>query len=137
MSVIVYNSSGNNSAKKLQRFFEIEGLTGSIEKYRTIEELSCRLSRTEYGQDIAVIFINGMQEFHRMLSIKKFLNGMRIILILPDRSAEIVAAGYKLYPRFIGYSDGDFNDVMIVLRKMIKLMECKSILTEFPSSRLN
>jgi len=137
MSVIFYNSINNEAAEKLEKILDTKGLGEKVERFQSIEELSNGLSRTNRNQHVAVIHIGAMQEFNQILSIKRLLNDMRIILILPDRSAEIVSAGYKLYPRFISYSDSDFNDVAIVLRRMIALMEQKSIITEMPSSRFN
>lgn len=126
MSVIYYNSMNNSSAERLQKILECEGLGERVERHKTIEGLSHRLCRANHGQDIAVILVGEISEIHLILSIKQLLHDLRVILILPNTSTEFVSAAYKLHPRFISYLDSDFNEVAIVLRRMIKLTEQQS-----------
>lgn len=123
MSVIYYNSMNNNTGRRLQKIFEREVSGKKIESCQSIDELSTRLNQLNLENNIAILLISVIAEIYQISSIKKSLNNVRIILILPDRSAEIVSAGYKLHPRFISYADSDFKDVAIVLKRMIKLAE--------------
>lgn len=128
MSVIYYNSMNNDSAERLQKILETEGLGERVERHQTIEGLSNRLCRTNHGQDIAVILVGDISEIYLILSIKQLLHDVRVILILPNTSTEFISAAYKLHPRFISYSDCDFKEVAIVLRRMIKMTEQQSII---------
>jgi len=130
MSLIYYNSINSDSAGRLQKILEAEVLTEKIETCQSVEEFSDRLCRTNHGQSIAVILISAMTEFYELFSIRMLLNDIRVILILPDRSSEIISAGYKLHPRFISYVDTDFKEVAVVLRRMIKLVEQRTIMPE-------
>jgi hypothetical protein len=137
MPVICYNSIKNDSAQRLQKILETEALGEKMEIYKSFEGLCNRLCRINIGQNVAVILINDMTEFYQIFTIKKFLHDIRVILILPDRSAEVISAGHKLHPRFISYLDSDFNDVAVVLRRMIKLLHQGKFITENQSPELN
>jgi len=123
MSVIYYSSNDNETSERLQRIIEAEALREEIELYQSIEEFSKRLRQPNMENNIAILLISAIAEIYQGCSIKKLSNNARVILVLPDRSDEMISAGYKLHPRFISYIDSDFRDVAIVLRRMIKLAE--------------
>jgi len=56
----------------------------------------------------------------KILRIRDLLADVRIVLILPDRRKETIAAGYKLYPRFLTFMDSDPRELAAVLEKMIE-----------------
>ena len=123
MSVIVYNSINNSNFERLYRTLEGELPDEYLEKFDTIRGFSERICHMNRGKLILIIVPYDMEDFNRLFSIKKNLNDIRIILVLPDRSAKIVSAGYKLRPRFISYADSDFYDVTTVIKRMMKLIE--------------
>jgi hypothetical protein len=67
----------------------------------------------------AVLLTDSRENLREMLSICNLLHEIHIILILPDREDGTVAKGHRLYPRFMGYIDGDFADIGIVLSNML------------------
>jgi hypothetical protein len=133
MPVIYFNSINDETSERFQKILETEAPGDSVERYQSIHELSLRLCRINRRQSVAVILISTMLEYYHLLSIKKFLNDLRIVLVLPDRSIDAISAGYKLHPRFISYPDSDFNEVGIVVGKMIKMTEQESIIAEMRS----
>ncbi len=54
-----------------------------------------------------------------MVGLKDVLDGLSVILILPDHGEAVMELGYKLYPRFIGYMDDDLEIVRAVLKKIV------------------
>ena len=54
-----------------------------------------------------------------MLSLRKLLSDLRLILILPDRDRDTVMSAHALRPRFLTYADGNLDDIAAVLRKML------------------
>jgi len=125
MSVIYYGPINNEKAERLLSIIKAEASEGKIDVCQCIEELSKRLCRIDSGRNIAVFFIVSMDEFDEIFSIKKLLRDVRLILIFPESSPEVISAGYKLYPRFVSYADGNLKEVGLVLRRMIKLVEDK------------
>ncbi len=86
--------------------------------YATISDLKESLTRPGNNQDIIVLLANDREDLWNLIAIKKILFDYRTILILPDRAKVTISLGHKLYPRFLGYADSEFSDVLLVLDKM-------------------
>jgi hypothetical protein len=123
MSLIYYRPSQNIVAERLQFIIESEIPNQHLETFYSIEGLSERLSQSSRGNCAAIILAEDITDLEKLFALRNLLMDIRIILILPDRSEEVVSMGYKLRPRFLSYSDGEFTEVAVVLKKMITLME--------------
>ena len=123
MNLILYANNNTGSGKQLQAVIEAIVCKNSIEIYRNVERLSKRLCRRRYDVDIAVLLAASHKELQELLAIKELLHDIRIILLLPDNENETIAKGHKLYPRFLSYSDGNFDDVAAILSKMIQYID--------------
>jgi hypothetical protein len=121
MPVIYYKPKENESTERLQNIIETEAQKERVEVYHSMEELLARLNQPNWGNNIVLLFVNDMEEFYQILPMKRLLIDTRIIIVLPERSEKALSAAYKIYPRFISYQDSDFNDVAVVLRRMINL----------------
>ena len=119
-NLLVYINGLNGVEGRLQKVVEMKVSKDQVEICRNVESLTRRLRRPRINLDIAVLLASSIKDFEAILSIAKLLNNFRIILILPDRKHETASMGFKLYPRFISYKDGDFNDVTAVLGKMLE-----------------
>ncbi len=120
MRVLFYTTTADGVAQRLQRV--IEGLVPkeNTEIHRTIDSLSNRLRRPRYDLAVAVLLAASREDLLELLSIRDLLDGIRIILVLPDREDGTIAKGHRLYPRFLTYSDSDLLDVAAVLSKMLR-----------------
>ena len=85
---------------------------------RSCQELSDSNLRFGHTGAVLVLFLPDRKSLEEVLSIKETLRGHDILLILPDERTETVSMGHALYPRFIGYLDGVFGHVTMVLAKM-------------------
>ena len=121
MSLLFYRPSQNIAAEKLQFVIESEMPDQRLEIFYSIEGLSERLSQSARGNCTAVILAENISDLENIFTLKNLLKDIRIILILPDRSDEVISMGYKLHPRFLSYMDGEFSDVAVVLKKMINV----------------
>lgn len=122
MSLLFYRPLQNNAAEKLQGVIETEFPGEEIEIYHSTEGLSERLRQASRGKCAVVLLAENMADLRSLFSLKALLADIRIILVLPNRSEEVIAMGYKFHPRFLSYMDSDFSDVAVVLKKMIKLI---------------
>ena len=120
MSVLFFSGETEGAGKQIQRIIEEQVRDDEIEIYRTIESLANRFKQAAYNLCIAVLFAADKEALSGFLSIRNLFDDVRIVLILPDRNNETISSGHKLYPRFLSYSDSNFNDVALVLNKMIK-----------------
>lgn len=120
MNLLSYAPVTDGVNDRLQRV--IEGLVPKqdTEIYRTIDSLSHRLRQPRHNLAVAVLLAASRQDLLELLSIRDLLDGIRIILVLPDRQDDTIAKGHRLYPRFLTYADSDFLDVAAVLSKMLR-----------------
>ncbi len=134
MAVIFYRSARNDTAERLQSIISAEIPLEESEVYESINGLSERLRKPSCDQCIAIILAVTETELSEILSIKELLMDVRTILILPDNSDKTVSTGHRLHPRYLSYKDSDFQDVAVVLNRMIRLMEQKVV---YPDKCLN
>jgi len=90
-----------------------------LEVYRSIEELAHGLHRLYDHDTIVLLRARDREELLRIVSLRDLLEGLRVILLLPDREEETISLAHRLRPRFLSNSESDFSDTMSVLQKMI------------------
>jgi hypothetical protein len=137
MCVLYYRPSVNIAAEKLQFIIEAELPDQPLEVFYSVEGLAERLSQLFRGNCAAIILAEDITALKKIFSLRPLLKDIRIILILPDRSEEAVSIGYKLHPRFLSYSDGEFGEVAVVLKKLISIMEADTDLGHNVNRSLN
>jgi hypothetical protein len=104
----------------LERMVEAVVPEGSLRKDSRIGDLSRRLRDPAETGEIAILAAASRQELQEFIALEELLEGLRIILILPDREARTVSEGHKLRPRLWTHLDDDFSVLRAVLEKMIK-----------------
>ncbi len=120
MNLILYANGLNGAGERLQNAIESIVPENQTEIYRTTISLYQRLRKPTFGVAVAVLLATTRKELLEIHSMKDLFWDIRIILILPDSEGFTVSMGYKLFPRFISYADGDFMDVAAVLNKMLE-----------------
>jgi hypothetical protein len=98
-------------------------LDAKVELYHTHNSLVRQLRRAMRGDLIAVLVAENGEELKHLLSAEEFIDGIPVILILPDQERETVSAGHRLRPRFVSFLNSDFKDVSAVLGKMLERAE--------------
>jgi hypothetical protein len=117
--LFLYTNGSSATGKRVQKVVEELVPKDRLEIYQSIEDMSYSLRRPRYSGTIAVLVPADMQALLALLFMGDLFWNVRVILILPDRDHETVSMGFKLYPRFVSYADGNFSDVAAVLEKMI------------------
>jgi hypothetical protein len=72
-------------------------------------------------ETIGVILINMHQDLDEIMLMGDVLWRIRTILILPDNTPETVARGHAIRPRFLTFQDGNLNEVVMVLQRMMEI----------------
>ena len=91
-----------------------------MEVFRNIESLAQRIRRPLPNRfNIVILLAASREDLADILSIRYLFHDVSIILVLPDQEAETIAKGHTLRPRFLTYTDSDFEEVAAVLNKMI------------------
>jgi hypothetical protein len=91
-----------------------------VQVYRSIEELVHGLYRIYDHDTIVLIQARDREELLRIVSLRDLLQGLRVILLIPDRNGETISLAHRLRPRFLSNSENDFSDTFSVLQKMLE-----------------
>ena len=118
MSIVIYSRNHNQAYDRLRNL--IQKLDVATVGINSMENLTKEQLNLNKGSIIAVLIAADQNDLRNILSFHPQLDGIRIILVLPNSDKEEIALGAKLYPRYISYMDSDFNDVFAVLKKMSK-----------------
>ena len=120
MRVLLYENGRSQMVKRIRERLESRFPYG-FEPLDSIEGLVYRLRHDRNYHWIAVLAVSDQEDLNELLSIRKWLLDLRIILILPEIGRELTMSGHRLYPRYIAYGDGEREDVAAVLEKMLRL----------------
>jgi hypothetical protein len=120
MKVFFYAKVGDQSGDMLEKIIrtrlpEIEMLV-----YRTVDDLSQGLRQPGKDSGVAILFVSNQEDLKDILSIRYLFQNIRIILLIPNKEAEIVALAHQLRPRFLTYINTDLAEITAVLKKMLK-----------------
>jgi hypothetical protein len=119
VKVLYYSSTPEDPGMGLETRLKDVVPAARVEVYRSIEELTRRLQRLYDQNTIVVLQAQDRQQLIRMVSLRELFQGVRIILLVPDREEETIVLAHRLRPRFLSTSESDFSDVMSVLQKML------------------
>ncbi len=120
MNLFIFTSFEDDSSKRLMDVAINCENVETKEFFYSFERLMSRLNKPNFEETILVMHLSDRKQLSWALSIKELLHDMRLILILPDRQAQTISKGHKLFPRFVSYADSDFLVVGAVLKKMIE-----------------
>jgi hypothetical protein len=67
-----------------------------------------------------VLLCGSQEEILEVPSMIDLFSGVRLVLLLPDKDQENLAEAHRLHLRYIGYADGDLEDVSAVLGNMTR-----------------
>ncbi len=130
MNVFFYLPITSEIDARIQGAVEMAKSMAKTEVFRSVEDLSSRLRRPADVFVIAFLVARSKKELLDIVLIRHLLSDISVILVLPDRQAETIAAGHKLYPRFLTYMDSNLTEVGAVLEKMLQNYEKKESIEE-------
>ena len=120
MSLLVYASEQEQVGRRLHDTIHNLDPAPETEFVDNFPSLSARLHGVRGDIQVAVFLARDRQELDALLSMREFLQGLRIVLVLPDSEEETISKGHRLHPRYIAQSQGNFNDVAAVLGRMLR-----------------
>ena len=122
MNLLVYAGSPEGLRGRWPELFQDSVPTYGIEIYRTIGTFLYRLQHPP-EQFIIVLLLTDRKKFMEILSIQHWLEGSRLVLIVPDQEEETLKAAHRLRPRFLTYPENDFSELLRVLNRMAANMK--------------
>ncbi|MEW6386054.1 MAG: hypothetical protein AB1491_00840 [Thermodesulfobacteriota bacterium] len=120
MRLLFYTSQGDRRMKWLE-----QRLTGfrplNIEICRDLDTLEGGLRQLGGEMVLAVLLTISQEELQEVMTLKPWLQGKPLILILPDRNRDTIAKGHVLAPRYLAGLQDDFQEIYEVLNKMLEI----------------
>jgi hypothetical protein len=92
----------------------------ALQTFRNSEDLAWMLRRPWHRSSIAILVATDRRELEQLIQLQPLLKDIKVLLVLPDRETPTALEGHKLYPRFFTYLDSDPNEILAVLKKMIR-----------------
>lgn len=118
MILILFSRNSNGVGERLLKIIHREFNEPLIEIAQTVETFLAQFHHPHMESLIAVIIVDKGRMLRKLISRRDFMDDVPIVLVLPDGEEGIVSMGLRLYPRFITYQDGDFSDLIRVLKKL-------------------
>ena len=94
-----------------------------LEIFSSFETLQQRLSAMLGTPVIAILTTDNLDQLEQYQEVLRVFGDLRIVLILPDHDPETLHRGHRLYPRFVSYKDGNFDDLVSVVARMHNKMQ--------------
>ncbi len=91
---------------------------------RRFNEFSGHMVLERYSLVLVIALLQSIEALDKLCEFKDLIAGIPLFLVLPDQETGTIAKGYSLYPRYIGYMDGDFTDVKLMIEnKLIRTVQ--------------
>ena len=119
MNILIFVPHVNGLTQRVQNEMELISQAGK-EYCHTPEALASRLSQLGSRPSILVLIATSTKILSGLLALRRLFDGIQIIIILPHRDKKTIFTGHQFYPRFLGYLDDDFKDMVRVLRNMVE-----------------
>ena len=94
-----------------------------LEIFSSFETFLQRLSTMREHPVIAILTTDNRGQLDQFREMQKLFVDVRIVLILPDHEPETLRLGHRLYPRFVSYKDGNFDDLVSVVARLHDKMQ--------------
>jgi hypothetical protein len=120
MEVLVF---ANPMDVSKERFFKKITKTPDFSPKFVLEHsrLKSLLMQRSLAWKVIVFFAYDQEDLTMALSLKKYLNGTRVVMVLGKLNATTVQQGLSLNPCFMTSAQSDFSDIMAVLKKISSL----------------
>ena len=115
--LLIYAGSGSEYGRSLSR-----GIRAALDSSAWVTEdlsaLSEKIGKPKLKPRIVVLVASSDEDLTALLELKDWLEGTRVVLILPSESWGWINQAHRLRPRFLGFTDEDQSRVIQVLEKM-------------------
>jgi hypothetical protein len=118
MSVLIYASEHGQADERFELDVVRRVPFGIQQRFHTVEDLVQGLRETRGDERLLVCLARSSRELAGLCAVSRFIERVRLILIVPDQERETIAMAHSLYPRFLGFMDNGYAEVGEVLARM-------------------
>ncbi len=120
MRILLYGKEAGNQGFRLARMINASFQDGKREVHQSFQSLVKSLREPLEEENIAVLLPSDRKDLQDLLSIRRLLRDIPLILLVPDHSKETMAMAHQLRPRFINSLQDDYGSTIEVLRKIAR-----------------
>jgi hypothetical protein len=120
MTLLLYADMKKEAGRRIKKALEKLLHADEYMVSQSLFHLSVTIRKPAHHIDIAILLALQEKDMEEILSMRDYFHDIRTILILPNRDRKTITMAHSLYPRFVSYVDSDFQDVALVLEKMLK-----------------
>jgi hypothetical protein len=91
---------------------------GPLEVFSDLPSFAARVRRPKESLSVALIWNPTKEELREIGAMKHFLEGVKVLLVLPDQEAETVALAHRILPAYISYLDEGIFEIVPVLKRL-------------------
>ncbi len=125
MKVFFYASEATPSTQRLEGLIQELAGAEEMEVFRNIGAFAAGIRRPKLSGLVAVVAAATKAELRDLQSLDYLLEGVKIVLVLPENNDEMVSLGHNFRPRYMGFFDNGHENVVAVLKKMLKYQVTK------------
>lgn len=120
-TLVLFNDGDDASRTRMETALRPLVRGAALKVYRTPAGLERRLCRPGSPRtDLVLLCPASVSTLQGLKKLRELLAGaFRVVLVLPNREPETIAAGHGFFPRYMGYADGDLTDVFAVLARLL------------------
>ena len=118
MKLLFFYSQETPQTKRLENLIESFVASDVLEVFKSMETIIERFKSPLDDVTTAVFVASSLAELKEFYKLRNYFFDLRHIIILPEKDKKMIAVAHKLRPRFLSYSENDFNVVSAVLKKM-------------------
>jgi hypothetical protein len=120
MKTILYANDLTALGEKLKNMTQTQISGIHVEDCNSIEYISQILRQPLNNVSVLILLLSSKDELIKFNLMNTLFDNLRIILVLPDNKKGMLSLGVKLKPSFISDVESDMQDVVSVLRQIIK-----------------
>ncbi|MHB8094996.1 MAG: hypothetical protein ACYDH0_08640 [Candidatus Aminicenantales bacterium] len=92
----------------------------SLEVFPDLASFTERVKKPKDPTSVAIIFDPTDDELRSLATLRGYLKGTKILLVLSGQGAETISLAHKLLPTYISYVDNDISRIGAVLKQTVK-----------------
>lgn len=118
MKIILYTEDKQEMGDDLQKLILHQLPTVQTDAVQSFRRLSSMICRPLNRVSVIILFVMCETDIDQFITLKPLFDNIRVILVLPDGTRDMMAPWLQLKPSFISYRDNDFSDIISVLKKI-------------------
>lgn len=118
--VLYFSDEAEGPGRELLEILENDLPEIQVELFTGFDDLVTGLKRPEAEPAVVALVIADRAELEEFLPLRPILEGSKIILVLPDDTAETLSMAERLEPHFIKSTEDDFVEVATIIDEILQ-----------------